>query len=105
MDLPGIHVIVERIPLRNNSKLLQERTYPKVQSEIKKEWDSLKQSTFGEGEDEESIIIASTDQGKLLKSESLKRFKQERASAAVEIDDHPQNEEEQAMYCKYKADL
>ena len=62
VDLPGIYVIVERNPLRNNSKLLRARPSPKVQADIKKDLDFLKQITFGQGEDEESsFVIATTD--------------------------------------------
>ena len=91
VDLPGIIVIIERIPLRSNLKLLKEVPSPKVQAEVKQEWDSLKQRTIrGDIGQECSSVIATTDERKLIKAEGLKRFQQERSNAAVDFDDQPQ---------------
>ena len=99
VELPGINMVINKIPLRKNSKLLKDRA-PKSRKD-REEWASLKNSVEG---DDDAMVIHSSD-NRLVSSQGLKKFKRERSDEAVGYDDLPHDPEEEALYIKYKADL
>jgi hypothetical protein len=102
VELHGINVIVDRIPLRSNSKLLNDE--PKMTVKVKKEFEALKKATEGDA-DAEGIVVSYNAAGSMVTKDSLKKFKQARSDAALDFDDLPQDADEKALYCQYKMDL
>ena len=58
MELPGVHVIGSRIPLRSTSKLLKDELSTKSKTAIKKEFESMRRACAGDGSSEELICVA-----------------------------------------------